>query len=134
MLLISTPRSSLAYVKLRKRNLGPILDANGWAINTRAKINVPFGATLTAVAKLPPGSRRDSQDRYAERGFPVKTLLAVVIVLGLAWNWYQGRFDRHLPPPVRSTTVLGTWAPSGTPVPSPVAAPAPAPAPPSAKP
>jgi hypothetical protein len=104
---------------LRKRNLGPILDANGWAINTRAKINVPFGATLTAVAKLPPGSRRDSQDRYAERGFPAKTLLAVIVALGFAWNWYQGRFDRHLPPPVRSTTVLGTWAPASTPVATP---------------
>jgi hypothetical protein len=124
ILLISTPSVVLAYVKLRKRNLGPILDANGWAINTRAKINVPFGATLTAVAKLPPGSRRDSQDRYAERGFPTKTLLAVIVVLGLAWNWYQGRFDRHLPPHVRSTTVLGTWAPAATPVPAPVAPPA----------
>ncbi len=119
VLLISTPSVVLAYVKLRKRNLGPILDANGWAINTRAKINVPFGATLTAVAKLPPGSRRDSQDRYAERAFPAKTLLAVAIALALAWNWYQGRFDRHLPPHVRSTTVLGTWAPAATPVPTP---------------
>jgi len=134
MLLISMPSVVLAYIKLRKRNLGPILDANGWAINTRAKINVPFGATLTAVAKLPPGSRRDSHDRYAERGFPAKTLFAVAVVLALAWNWYQGRFDRHLPPPVRSTTVLGTWAPAATPVPAPVAAPAPAPPPPSAKP
>jgi len=125
VLLISTPSVVLAYVKLRKRNLGPILDANGWAINTRARINVPFGATLTAVAKLPPGSRRDSQDRYAERGFPAKTLLIVATVLALAWNWYQGRFDRHLPPRVRSTTVLGTWAPSSTPVPTPPPAGAP---------
>jgi hypothetical protein len=123
VLLISLPSVVLAYVKLRKRNLGPILDANGWAINTRAKINVPFGATLTAVAKLPPGSRRDSHDRYAERGFPAKTLLAAIVALGLAWSWYQGRFDRHLPPHVRSTTVLGTWAPAGTPVPAPVAPP-----------
>ena len=125
VLLISTPSVVLAYVKLRKRNLGPILDANGWAINTRARINVPFGATLTAVAKLQPGSRRDSQDRYAERGFPAKTLLIVATVLALAWNWYQGRFDRHLPPRVRSTTVLGTWAPSSTPVPTPPPAGAP---------
>ena len=48
-----------------------------------------------------------------------KILLAVVIALGVAWNWYQGRFDRHLPPHVRSTTVLGTWAPAATPVPQP---------------
>jgi hypothetical protein len=41
-----------------KRNLGPILDANGWAVNTRARINVPFGATLTSVARLPSARAR----------------------------------------------------------------------------
>ncbi len=122
VLLISTPSVVLAYVKLRKRNLGPILDANGWAINSRAKINVPFGVTLTKVAKLPPGSRRDSQDRYAERGFPAKTLLAMGIVLALGWTWYQGRFDAHLPAHVRSATVLGAWAPAAVPVPPPPSA------------
>ena len=114
VLLISLPSVVLAYVKLRKRNLGPILDANGWAINTRARINVPFGTTLTAVAKLPPGARRDTHDRYAERGFPTKTLLVVVAVLCLAWTWYQGRFDRRLPERARSRQVLGSWAPSAS--------------------
>jgi len=28
-------------LKLRQRNLGPILDANGWAVNARARINIP---------------------------------------------------------------------------------------------
>jgi hypothetical protein len=119
MLVISTPSVILAYLKLRKRNLGPILDANGWAINTRARINVPFGATLTAVAKLPRGARRDAGDRYAERTFPWKTVLVVLAVIYLAGSWYQGRFDRHLPEPVRSTSVLGSWAPRSTPVANP---------------
>jgi hypothetical protein len=48
------------------------------------------------VAKLPPGSRRDTHDRYAEKGFPTKTLLVVVALLCLVWSWYQGRFDRWL--------------------------------------
>ncbi|MEN6399949.1 MAG: hypothetical protein ABFC74_06160, partial [Rectinema sp.] len=43
LLLISGPSMVLAYLKLRKRNLGPILDAEGWAVNGRLKINVPFG-------------------------------------------------------------------------------------------
>ena len=43
----------IAWLKLRQRNLGPILDANGWAVNARAKINIPFGGSLTAVAALP---------------------------------------------------------------------------------
>ena len=52
MLLISGPSMVITYFKLRKRNLAPILDANGWAVNTRAIVNIPFGKTLTALARL----------------------------------------------------------------------------------
>ena len=38
LLLISGPSMIIAYMKLRKRNLGPILDANGWAVNARANV------------------------------------------------------------------------------------------------
>jgi hypothetical protein len=104
--LISLPSVVLAYIKLRKRNLGPILDANGWAVNTRARINVPFGATLSSVARLPRGSRRDTSDRYAEKSFPWKLLLFVAVLLYGAYAWSQGRLDRVLPEAARSTTIL----------------------------
>ena len=81
MLLISGPAVLLAYIKLRKRNLGPILDANGWAINTKARINVPFGTRLTDIAELPPGATVNLQDRYAEKWAAWPKLLAVVFVL-----------------------------------------------------
>src|SRR6185369_1960103 len=58
ILAISIPSMIIAYLKLRKRNLGPILDANGWAINSRARINVTFGAAMTELAAIPSGSRR----------------------------------------------------------------------------
>ncbi len=106
MLLISLPSVVLAYIKLRKRNLGPILDANGWAVNTRARINVPFGTTLSSVAKLPPGSRRDTSDRYAEKGFPWRSLLFFGLLLYGAYAWYQGKLDGVLPEPARASTVL----------------------------
>jgi hypothetical protein len=106
MLLISMPSVVLAYIKLRKRNLGPILDANGWAVNARAKINVPFGATLSSVAKLPRGSRRDTSDRYAEKSPPWKSLLFVGLLLYGAYAWWQGKLDRVLPEPARSSTVF----------------------------
>jgi hypothetical protein len=81
LLIISGPSMLLAYMKLRQRNLGPILDANGWAINARAKINVPFGARLTDIAKLPPGAKVDVSDPYAEKSviWP-KLLLAVFLI------------------------------------------------------
>lgn len=53
MLLISGPSCFIAWTKLRKRNLGPVLNANGWAINSVVIVNVLFGATLTTTAKYP---------------------------------------------------------------------------------
>ena len=76
------------------------------------------------MAKLPPGSRRDSHDRYAETSFPWKTLVVVALVLYIAWSWYQGQLDDHLPMHVRSTQVLGSWAPRSSPPPAPPAPPA----------
>ena len=53
MLLISGPSCFLAWSKLRGRNLGPVLNANGWAINSKVLVNILFGARLTGVAKYP---------------------------------------------------------------------------------
>jgi hypothetical protein len=101
MALISGPAIILAYIKLRKRNLGPILDANGWAVNAKAKINVPFGTSLTDIATLPPGSQRDLTDRFAEKQNPWPKLIVLALVLyivyvilsnlGFIYQWTDGR-------------------------------------------
>ncbi len=67
LLVISGPSMFIAWLKLRKRNLGPILDANGWAVNAKAKLNVPFGASLTGIAKLPEGATISADDRFGEK-------------------------------------------------------------------
>ena len=83
VVIISGPAMAMAYFKLRNRNLGPILDANGWAVNTRARINIPFGTALTQIAKLPEGAERALTDPYAEKKTPWGTyLLLLAIVLG----------------------------------------------------
>jgi len=64
-LLVSLPSVLIAWMKLRQRNLGPILEANGWAINGRVKINAPFGTALTERAHLPPHSHVQLYDPYA---------------------------------------------------------------------
>jgi hypothetical protein len=107
MCLISLPSVVLAWLKLRARNLGPILDANGWAVNAKAKLNIPFGATLTSVAKLPPGSKRDNRDPYAEKAFPWKRILLVALLLTAGYRWYRGYFDRFLPETFRASWVFG---------------------------
>jgi hypothetical protein len=87
MLLISGPAVILAWFKLRSRNLGPILDANGWAVNARARINIPFGTSLTQLAQLPEGAQRALTDPYAEKERPWKAyaVLAIVAFAALAW-------------------------------------------------
>jgi hypothetical protein len=53
LLVISGPSMILAWMKLRKRNLAPLLNANGWAINADAIVSVLFGNTLTEQADFP---------------------------------------------------------------------------------
>ena len=53
LLVISGPSMIMAYLKLRRRNLAPVLNANGWAINADAIISVPFGRTLTEQVAFP---------------------------------------------------------------------------------
>jgi hypothetical protein len=89
ILAISGPSMFIAFLKLRQRNLGPLLDANGWAINTKARINIPFGSTLTKMATLPKGSEKILVDPYAEKRTPWRRwviLLVVLAALGFAWN------------------------------------------------
>jgi hypothetical protein len=85
ILLISGPSMVLAYIKLRKRNLGPILDASGWAVNAKALINVPFGTALTHIAALPPGAQRNLRDPYAEKKSPWPKVVIVALVLYAAY-------------------------------------------------
>lgn len=53
LLVISGPSMIMAWLKLRRRNLAPVLNANGWAVNADAIISVPFGRTLTEQVAFP---------------------------------------------------------------------------------
>lgn len=77
---ISGPSMLIAWLKLRQRSLGPILDASGWAINNRMKLSTRLGSSLTkrptpvpsamklpesAVAQSSGGSARSSTGEVA---------------------------------------------------------------------
>lgn len=66
-LIISGPSVLLAALNLRNRSLAPILDANGWAVNSNAKLNIVFGKSLTVLAKLPEDSDSSLVDPFAEK-------------------------------------------------------------------
>jgi len=111
ILIVSGPSMLLAWLKLRRRNLGPILDANGWAVNAKAKINMPFGASLTRIAVLPPGAQRDLVDPFAEKRRPWGLYLTLAIIILLGLGWYLGKLNSVLPTNLTSYSILGTNAP-----------------------
>lgn len=92
-LLISGPAMLIAWLKLRQRTLGPILEGTGWAINGRVKINIPLGAYLTDAKELPPGARRLLNDPFidakAQRRRRNLIILAVVVVVLAGAVWWQ---------------------------------------------
>lgn len=93
LLLISGPSMIIAYLKLRKRNLAPILDANGWAINARAIVNIQFGNTLTQLADLPKGAKINLNDPFTQKKRPfLPYILFASILLGviLYFLWKLG--------------------------------------------
>lgn len=137
MLAISGPSMAIAWLKLRKRNLGPILDANGWALGSMAKVNISLGKSLTALASLPQGAQRDLVDPFADkkRGWLYAILITLALLVVL---WFIGKLDGCLPDSIKSSKVLGKDAPAAIieeknkpaePPPADGAAPAPAPAP-----
>ena len=82
VLVISGPSMIIAWLKLRKRNLSPILNANGWAINAKALVNIPFGATLTQMAKYP---KVTVSDPFADKGLAwwKKALIWIALLGGI---------------------------------------------------
>lgn len=98
ILLISGPSMLIAWLKLRRRNLGPILDANGWAVNTLTRVNLPLGRSLTDVAKLPPGAERSLVDPFGEAKPKWPKRLLYVLILGAVGFglWKTGQLSRWL--------------------------------------
>ena len=102
VLAISGPSMLIAWLKLRQRSLGPILDATGWAINGRMKVNVPLGASLSQTAHIPAGAKRSFHDPYAEkRGAGTWLATGLVVVALVALTWRTGLVDPYLTPALR---------------------------------
>jgi len=80
LLLVSAPSMVIAYLKLRKRNLAPLLDANGWAINAHVVVNIQFGNALTQLAELPKDAKVNINDPFTTKRKP---LLPVILFLSI---------------------------------------------------
>jgi len=96
MLAISGPSMIIAWLKLRKRNLAPVLDSNGWAINAKATINIPFGSTLTHLATLPKNSKQNFRDPFTKKKNPWIPIILIIIILiaALFLLWHFGFLEQ----------------------------------------
>lgn len=85
LLCISGPSMFLAYLKLRERNLAPVLNANGWAINAKSRVSVTFGATLTESAKFPilPDQQKKKLSPSSRR--IIVLLIAAAAIVATLW-------------------------------------------------
>ena len=90
MLLISGPSMFIAWRKLRKRDLGPVLNANGWAINASALVGTKFGKTLTSLAKYPKLTAVDLEARKKAGWRAFWCWFAVVVIIACVALWLCG--------------------------------------------
>jgi hypothetical protein len=89
MLVISLPSVFITWRKLRRRDLGPVLNANGWAINAAAYVKPKFGKDLTQLVKYPKLEAVDPEARKKARRRRCITWIIVILLLGGGgyWGW-----------------------------------------------
>lgn len=96
-LFISGPSVIMAWLKLRQRTLGPLLEASGWAINARLKINLFLGGQLTTKATLPRHASRTLVDPMKKRNRKYWLIFWLAIITGIVvsgiWIWYNDHWQ-----------------------------------------
>ncbi len=96
--VISGPSVFMAWLKFRKRTLGPVLEASGWAVNTLLPINLKLGSALTATAEPPSNIERQAlldpfrDDKRGHGCLWICLLLAFVVGVTF-WLWRQDKLD-----------------------------------------
>ena len=88
ILIISLPSVFIAWRKLRRRDLGPVLNANGWAINAASFVRGKFAKSLTALAKFPRLKDVDPEARKKARRRCFWWCFFLVLLLAAAAWWY----------------------------------------------
>ncbi len=89
---ISGPAAFLAWLKLRKRTLGPVLEASGWAVNGQLPVNLVLGSALTSEAALPRNATRTRHDPLRQKSKTGKLIMALILAaaVGVGYLAYEG--------------------------------------------
>ena len=97
VVLISGPSMFIAWQKLRKRNLAPVLNANGWAINASILVGIMFGAKLTDLAEFPALASVDPKEASQKRWKRFRNTLIILLLAAAAGAgiWWKISSDRN---------------------------------------
>ena len=85
VLMISLPSMIIAWLKIRKRTLAPLLDASGWAVNGRTLISGKLGRALTTRATLPIAARCQFDERNRTRKWLWIALGIAIFATAAGW-------------------------------------------------
>jgi MFS family permease len=122
VMLVSGPSMLIAWLKLRQRTLGPILEGTGWAINGRVKINIPLGSYLTDAKELPLGSKRilgdpfsDEKEKQRQRNITIAVTIALIFIALVWWqfDWLKSQYHAYFGP-AKSVVETTTVSPAAT--------------------
>ncbi len=130
-LCISGPAVFLAWLKLRKRTLGPLLEASGWAVNSQLPINQMLGRALTKEAVLPKNSKKAHLDPLRDKSPVGKIIFAACFVLILLLGYFGIKYSAEITAFFNKNVPAEQQAAPEQPAPAKVDAPAEAPAQPA---
>ncbi|MCK5083118.1 MAG: hypothetical protein KAR31_09460, partial [Candidatus Omnitrophica bacterium] len=95
VVVILLPGMVMGFLKIRKRDMGVLLEALGWAVNVRMRLNNTLGRLFTHTPYLPEGARKERRDAVKQfvkefgytpsgsRTPAIIVLIALLIALGL---------------------------------------------------
>ena len=82
VLIVSLPSVILTWFKLRRRDIGAVLNASGWAINREMRFSMKRAKGFTKCARS-----------AALKTFLAFLLVFLVVAALVFWNWWSNRID-----------------------------------------
>jgi hypothetical protein len=104
MAAIALVSGFLGWLKLRRRDMSLLLEANGWAVNMHMQVTRRIGRIFTRVPPLPKGHTKDRLDAVVENSgeneaepshaaLYVLAFLVVGAALAVVWLYLDGTLN-----------------------------------------